>query len=170
MRLLIVISLLLISGCTTTSISSGFDDSRNESLAAQRVEAAHPELKDANIEFTSFNGEVLITGQVPAANLIPMVTSEVQALRNVKKVHNELVVAGQTSLLSKTNDSWITTKVKTAFSTDDTADATRIKVVTENSTVFLMGLVTRAEAEQAVALTRDIQGVQKIVKLFEYIN
>jgi osmotically-inducible protein OsmY len=91
-------------------------------------------------------------------------------MRNARKVYNELIVAGKTSLLSRTNDSWLTTKVKSAFSTAEFSDATRIKVVTENGVVFLMGLLTREEADEAANIAREIQGVQKVVKVFEYIN
>ena len=83
---------------------------------------------------------------------------------------NELSVAGKTSIISRTNDSWLTTKVKSSLGTAETTDAGRIKVVTENEVVYLMGLVTRAEADAAVEVTQGVQGVQKIVKLFEYIN
>ncbi len=99
-----------------------------------------------------------------------MATAQVEPLRNVRKVHNELTVAGKTTLLSRTNDSWLTTKVKSALSAAESTDATRIKVVTENGVVYLMGLLTRAEADAAVDIARDIQGIQKIVKVFEYIN
>jgi osmotically-inducible protein OsmY len=164
------LALFLTTSCTVTSVGEAFDDSRNESLAEKRVRDANPGLADANISVTSFDGIVLITGQVSSADLIPIATAQVEPLRNVRKVHNELTVAGETSLLSRTNDSWLTTKVKSALAASESSDATRIKVVTENGVVYLMGLVTRVEADAAVGITRDIQGVQKIVKVFEYIN
>ncbi len=166
----LLMCVLLLSGCTTKSPSKAFDDSRNESLASKRIQNANPALKDANISVTSFDGIVLITGQVPSADLIPIATAEVEPLRNVRKVHNELQVAGKTSMLSRTNDSWLTTKVKSSLAANEDTDATRIKVVTENSVVYLLGRLTRAEADAAVTVTRDVQGVQKIVKVFEYIN
>ena len=171
MRLIAIFtSLLLFSACTTTSISSAFDDSRNESLAKKRIEDAHPGFRGSNFSITSFNGMVLITGQVPSADLIPIATAEVEPLRNVRKVFNELNVAGPTSVISRTNDSWLTTKTKSALSTSDRTDASRVKVVTENGVVYLMGLLTQTEADATVEITRSVQGVQKIVKLFEYIN
>ena len=167
---ILILTLFLTTSCTVNSVGEAFDDSRNESLAKKRVQDAHPGLADANISVTSFDGIVLLTGQVSSANLIPIAAAQVEPLRNVRKVHNELTVAGVTSLLSRTNDGWLTTKVKSALSATESADAARIKVVTENGVVYLMGLLTRAEADAAVNITRDIQGVQKIVKLFEYIN
>ena len=170
MRITITVLLFFLSACTTTSVGTAFDDTRNETLAKQRINDAHPALADAHINVTSFSGVVLLTGQVPSQDLISLATSAVEPLRNVKRVHNELVVAGKTSFLSRTNDSWLTTKIKSALSASEDNDATRIKVVTENGVVYLMGLLTRAEADAAVELTRNIQGVQKIVKIFDYIN
>lgn len=170
MRITIVLLFLFLSACTTTSVGTAFDDTRNEALAKQRIKDAHPGLADSHISITSFSGIVLLTGQVPSQDLIGLATSAVEPLRNVKRVHNELVVAGETSFLSKTNDSWITTKVKSALTTSEDTDATRVKVVTENGVVYMMGLLTRAEADAVVELTRNIQGVQKIVKVFDYIN
>ena len=174
MRLIYTTILLIftigLSSCTTTSVGEAFDDTRNESLAKQRIRESHPGFADAHISVTSFGGIVLLTGQVASADLIPIATSAVEPLRNVRRVHNELQVAGATSFLSKTNDSWLTTKVKSALSTSEDSDANRIKVVTENGVVYMMGLVTRAEADAAVNTTREIQGIQKIVKVFDYIN
>jgi osmotically-inducible protein OsmY len=160
----------LMSSCTSTSLTGAFDDQRNESLARKMIEQANPAIRDANINITSFDGIVLVTGQVPSADLIQIVASEIEPLRNVRKLHNELVVAGNTSLISRTNDSWLTTKVKSALSSNPDTEANRIKVVTENEVVYLMGLLTRAEADAAVEVARNVQGIQKIVKLFEYIN
>ena len=171
MRILSLIFLLLaISSCATTSVSEAFDDSRNASLAKKLIKASHPSYIDTNFEVTSFNGIVLITGQVPSTTMILVATREVERLRNVRKVHNELTVAGPTSMISRTNDSWLTTKIKSALVATEDTDASRIKVVTENGVVFMMGLLTRAEADAAVDITRQIQGVQKVVKLFEYMN
>ena len=72
--------------------------------------------------------------------------------------------------MARTNDTWLTTKVKTALLVDDEAESIRVKVVTANSTVYLMGLLTREEAEAAVTRAREVFGIQKIVKVFEYIN
>ena len=168
--LVLILALFLTTSCTVNSVSEAFDDSRNESLAKKRIKNVNPGLADANINVTSFDGIVLLTGQVSSADLIPIASAQVEPLRNVRKVHNELTVAGKTTLLSRTNDSWLTTKLKSALSAAESSDATRIKVVTENGVVYLMGLLTRAEADAAGDIARDIQGVQKIVKVFEYIN
>lgn len=171
MRQIVVIALIvLLSACNTTSLSERFSDSRNESLIRKMIEGANPALADANITVTSFGGVVLLTGQVSSADLIPEVTQLIEPLRNVSKIHNELQVAGPTSLISRTNDAWLSTKMKTALSASEDIDATRVKVVTENQTAYLLGLVSRAEADQIVEAARNVQGIQKIVKLFDYMN
>ena len=167
---ILTLALFLTTSCTVNTVGEAFDDSRNESLAKKRVRDANLGLAEANISVASFDGILLLTGQVSSADLIPIASAQVVQLRNVRKFHNELTVAGKTSLLSRTNDSWLTTKVKSALSTAESFDTTRIKVVTENAEVYLMGLLTRAEADAAANIARDIQGVQKVVKIFEYIN
>jgi osmotically-inducible protein OsmY len=167
---ILTLALFLTTSCTVNSVGEAFDDARNESLARKRVKNAKPGLAEANISVTSFHGILLLTGQVSSADLIPIASARVKPLRNVRKLYNELTVAGTTSLLSRTNDSWLTTKVKSALSTAESSDKTRIKVVTENAVVYLMGLVTRSEADAAADTARQIQGVQKVVKIFEYIN
>jgi osmotically-inducible protein OsmY len=94
----------------------------------------------------------------------------VHDLRGVRKVHNELQISGPTSMVSRSNDAWLVTKIKTAMFVNDETDALRIKVVTENGVVYLLGLLTRDEADKAVEVSRSVYGVQKIVKVFEYIN
>ena len=167
---ILTLALFLATSCTVNSVGEAFDDSRNESLARKRVQDANPGLAEANISVASFDGILLLTGQVSSADLIPIASAQVEPLRNVRKVHNELTVAGKTSLLSRTNDRWLTTKVKSALSTADFSDTTRIKVVTENAVVYLMGLLTRAEADAAANIARDVKGVQKVITVFEYIN
>ncbi|MBD3649151.1 MAG: BON domain-containing protein [Pseudomonadales bacterium] len=152
------------------TLGTRIDDRRTESLATKNIRKAHPELENAHFNVTSFNGVVLITGQVPSEEAKEIAGETAGSLRNVKTVHNELKIAGPTSMVARTNDNWLTTKVKSVMAFSDQADAGRIKVVTEDGVVYLMGLVTRGEAEAAVKLTRDIYGVQKIVKVFEYIN
>ena len=91
----LILALFLATSCTVNSVGEAFDDSRNESLAKKRVGNANPGFADANINVTSFDGIVLLTGQVSSADLIPMATAQVEPLRNVRKVHNELTVAGE---------------------------------------------------------------------------
>jgi len=180
-RHLFFFMLILLQGCATTGIGvdedlgkrttgTKWDDQMVESRGKTNIRAAHPELENAHINITSFNGVVLITGQVPSTEAKTAATEAVSGLRKVQLVHNELEIAGPISFMARTNDTWLTTKVKTALLIDDDAESIRVKVVTANSTVYLMGLLTREEAEAAVTRAREVFGIQKIVKVFEYIN
>ncbi|MNN09215.1 Osmotically-inducible protein Y precursor [compost metagenome] len=85
-------------------------------------------------------------------------------------MHNELQVMQPSSILARNNDAWLTTKIKTQMLTDNAVPSSRIKVITENGIVYLLGLVTQQEANSATAVVQGVSGVQKIVKLFEYID
>lgn len=126
--------------------------------------------EQAHLNVTSVNNIVLLTGETPNEALRQRAAQLVSNLPKVRKVHNEIVVAAPSSVLSRTGDTWITGKVKTQLLNADTASATRIKVVTENGVVYLMGLVTRQEADAATEVTRRVNGVQRVVKIFEYVD
>ncbi len=152
------------------TLGTVWDDQMIESRGKAIIRAATPELKEAHLGVTSFNGQVLLTGQVSSEEEKQAAGAAIKDLRKVRTVHNELEIAGPTSLVARTNDSWLTTKVKTALFTNEDTDAGRVKVVTENGVVYLMGLLSKAESEATVEKTRQVFGVQKIVKVFEYID
>ncbi len=132
-----------------------------------------PELsKQAHINITSFNGIVLLSGEAPTSALRERAGEIARKTRKVRRVHNEIQIAAPSSMMTRSSDSWITTKVKSVMlgAAGDGIDPTRIKVVTENGTVFLMGLVTHGEADAATEKARQVKGVQRIVKLFEYLD
>lgn len=88
----------------------------------------------------------------------------------MKKVYNELQVQQPASLLARSNDSLLTTKIKTQMLADSSVPSARVKVVTENGIVYLLGLVTREEANAATRVVQSVSGVQRVVRLFEYTN
>ena len=128
--------------------------------------------RQTHINVTSFNGIVLLTGEAPTDSLRSRVGNIARNSEKVRRVHNEIVIAAPSSMMTRSSDSWITTKVKTALLGvgEEGFDATRVKVVTENGTVYLLGLVTQREASAATEQARQIGGVQRIVKLFEYLD
>jgi osmotically-inducible protein OsmY len=146
------------------------DDNRIETTITVNLRKASPELRASHINVVSFNGVVLLVGQVQSPEDRETAAQVAHAVQNVRQVHNELTVSGAISLLARTNDSWLTTKIKTKFLFNSQLDADRIKVVTEAGTVFLLGLVTREEADRAVEVARNTRGIQKIVRVFEYIE
>jgi osmotically-inducible protein OsmY len=155
----------------TRTFGSKIDDSLIETKAAVNIAKASPDLdQNSHIVVTSYNGIVLLAGQTPRADLKALAEKEASAVQRVKKVNNELQVLEPSSLLARNNDAWLTTKIKSQMLTDSAIPGSRIKVVTENGIVYLLGLVTQQEATRATNLVQGVSGVQKIVKLFEYID
>ena len=167
--------LAALTGCSNykadkDSEYSQLDDSRNEILAVKNIQASHPELAEAHINATGFQGSILITGQVNSQELATIAEKTVERMRNVRRVYNELAVSGTTSIISRTNDVWLTSKVNASLQSNEDLDSSRIKVTTENGVVYLMGAISRQEADMAVESVQDVVGVQKIVKVFNYLN
>jgi len=123
-----------------------------------------------HVNATSYNRSVLLSGEVPNETVKADIGKLVFGIENVRNVNNELIVAGLSSLTSRSSDGLITSNVKIGFVRDERLTAEHVKVVTENGTVFLMGLVTRAEADAATGIASSTSGVQRVVKLFEYLD
>ncbi|HSG87735.1 MAG TPA: BON domain-containing protein [Pseudomonadales bacterium] len=155
---------------TDRTMGTLIDDEVLESFAAVNLRKAAPGLAESHLDVTSFNGVVLLTGQVRAEALRRQAEEVVLGLKNVRRVYNELEVAGPTSFLTRSSDTWITGKVKSLLVASDAVPGSDIKVVTENGIVYLMGLVTRADADAAAERTRNIGGVRKVVRIFEYVD
>jgi osmotically-inducible protein OsmY len=122
----------------------------------------------AHINITSFNRNVLLTGEVADAASRDEVEKIVRGVPNVRGITNDLQVGPLASLSSRANDAGITGKVKARFVDAGKFNAVHVKVVTEASVVFLLGIVTEAEANDAVEVARTTGGVRKVVKVFEY--
>jgi len=132
-----------------------------------------PLSSQSHLSVVSVNGVVLLVGQTPTEALRQQATTLAQGVKNVRIVHNELSIAAPNSYVTRTSDSYITSKVKTSLfkvKGHDDFDPTRVKVVTENGTVYLMGILYRSEAEDASKQASRVGGVQKVVKLFEYLD
>jgi len=125
----------------------------------------------SHVNATSYNRRVLLTGEVPTEEMKAQVEKAVRGVLNVRDVVNELRVAGASSLASRGNDALITSNVKALMvNNGGRFSPTHIKVLTEAGTVYLMGLVTPAEADAAVEVARGASGVSRVVKVFEYTN
>jgi osmotically-inducible protein OsmY len=119
---------------------------------------------------TSFNRNVLITGEAFNQESKDKATAIVKNIDNVRSVTNEVIIAGKSTLTGRSNDTYITSKVKARMLSENRFPANYVKVVTENSTVYLMGLVTHQEADDATEIARGTEGVEKVVKVFEYMD
>lgn len=123
-----------------------------------------------HINLTSYNRTVLMTGEVPTEAAKQEAEKIVRGVANVSNVVNELAVAGNSAYTSRSNDSYLTSKVKVRFVDQGKFQVNHVKVVTENNVVYLLGLVTRKEADSAAEIARTTSGVQKVVKVFEYLD
>ncbi|HTT09132.1 MAG TPA: BON domain-containing protein [Gammaproteobacteria bacterium] len=122
----------------------------------------------AHINVTSYNNIVLVTGETPTAELHDEVVNIVKNISKVRKVYDELAIAAPSSLTSRSSDTLLTGKVKAQIFGMKDFDPTRVKVVTERGIVYLLGLITKADGDRVTDVARQVGGVQKVVKLFEY--
>jgi len=152
------------------TMGAKLNDNEIETAAKVNIKKADPELEHAHINIDSFNGIVLLTGQVPSDELRNLVADTVYKLNPVREIHNELVVSDPTGFAVRSQDTWISTKIKAQLLADSETQSRRIHFITENQTVFLMGIVTRAEADRIVNMVSHTADVQKVVKVFEYID
>ena len=125
-------------------------------------------ISDTNVSVTIWNAVVLLTGEVPDQQAIDRSLEIAKSHHYTRQVVNRIELAGRTNMASRINDSWLTGRVKTALVVSGTVDPTRFKVVTERANVYLMGLVTSAEATEAVMIVRSVPGVVRVIKVFEY--
>lgn len=144
------------------------DDSKIEFNAADLIDKQIKSVMHVNV--TSFNRNVLISGEVPDESIKAEIGAIVSGIEKVREVNNELAVSASSSFVSRSNDGLITSNLKLRFMNDNLFRSEHIKVVTENGTVYLLGIVNHAEAEAAIELASTTQGVQRVVKMFEYLD
>jgi osmotically-inducible protein OsmY len=122
-----------------------------------------------HVNVTSYNGVVLLCGEAPEQGIKDTLAEITRTTDRVRRVHNEVVIGPDTPLTERTNDTYITSKVKARFVEQTAFSATHVKVVTERSVVYLMGLVRKDEGDAAGRVASTTSGVVRVVKLFEYI-
>jgi osmotically-inducible protein OsmY len=146
------------------------EDGNIETKATVNIHAADEAFHDAHLVVVSYNGYVLLAGQINSEHLKVIATDVTRDVRGVRRIYNELEIAAPSSAMTRSSDAWITTKVKSWLLGAKDIEASRIKVVTENGVVYLMGLVAKAESERIAEATSSISGVQRVVRLFELID
>lgn len=142
----------------------------DQGIELKAVNRIGDKFKDTHFNVTSYNRMVLLTGEVADEATRTEMAKIVRAVENVRGVYNELVIAGNSALSSRANDSYLTSKVKARFLDQQKFNPLHVKVVTESNVVYLLGMVKRKEAEDAVEIARTTGGVQKVVRLFEYLD
>jgi osmotically-inducible protein OsmY len=184
--LLIILLLTQLQGCGSllaTLESDSIEDDPGERTFYQRLadesietkaivnlHAADDRYDQAHLVVQSYNGYVLIAGQVPEESLRQKANDVIREIRDVRRIYNELEVAAASSAMTRASDSWISSKVKTVLLASSDTPGLRVKVITEDGVVFLLGLVTREEADRIAAEAAEISGVQRVVRLFELID
>lgn len=153
-----------------TSIGTDLDDWQMDTLIGVNIKKAHPGLEHAHINIHTYNKVVLLTGEVPSAELRTIAGDTARNFRGVRQAYNELTIQGSSSLLARTNDTWLTTKVKSKLLAYKDIKGRQVKVVTENGIVYLMGIVTRADSDRIASTASQTAGVRKVVKVFEYLD
>jgi len=146
------------------------EDESIETKAKVNINAASAGYEAAHLSIVSFNGFVLLAGQVPSEDLKTLATEVVRKIDGVRRIYNELEIGPETSAGTRTNDAWITTQVKTKLLASSDTPGSRVKVVTENSVVYLMGLLTTEEADRVALEAAEVNSASRVVKLFEIIS
>ncbi|GMU47369.1 MAG: BON domain-containing protein [Pseudomonadales bacterium] len=178
--------LVLLSGCASTlskvtdkpfqesqaqpTIGTSVDDLKMETLIAANIKKAHPQLDSAHVNVHSFNRVVLLTGEVPNEEMKNLAGDTARAYRGAREVYNELQVRTNTGMLARSNDSWLATKVRTRLVAEKNLNTRGIEVIVEDSVVYLMGKTTRRDANLMATIASRIGGVQRVVKVFEYLD
>jgi len=184
--LTILVALLGLQGCAAvavtgaaTGVSAAYDRRttgtiiEDEAIELKAVKGffEDKEIRDqAHLNVTSYNTRVLVSGEAPTEELRSRAIDIVRNIDKVSHVYNEVAIAAPSSLMTRSSDSVITSKVKTKLLASEQISGVNVKVVTENGVVFLMGIAPRAEADLATDIARQTGGVQKVVKLFEYLD
>ena len=179
-------TLILLSGCATAlnkmtdkpfqqdpakpSIGTTVDDMKMDTLIAVNIKKAHPQLEAAHVNVNSFNRAVLLTGEVPSEQLKTLAGETARSYHGTREVYNELQVRNNSGMLARTNGRWLATKVRTRLIAEKDLDTSGIEVVVEDSVVYLLGKTSRREANRIATIASRIGGVQRVVKVFEYID
>lgn len=172
---------VVVGGAAATTVSLAHDRRtagsvvEDNAIKARVVSALNDDSeleRNSHINVSVFNGWVLLSGETPTEAFRSRAGDIARKQEKVRRLYNELTIAAPSSMMTRSSDTWITTKVKSSLVGLDIEgfDPTRVKVVTENGTVFLLGLVYHAEANAAVAAAQKVSGVQRVVKLFEYLD
>jgi osmotically-inducible protein OsmY len=177
---------LSLSGCGSLLSSmqlDSIDDHPKERTVAQVIEDNNIETKitvnmhaeneayaDSHLIIVSYNGYVLLAGQVNDEPLKAGATEVARKVKGVRRIYNELEIGPTTSALQRSMDTWITGRIKTELVADSKIEGTRIKVVTENGVVYLMGIVSPEEADLISGVAANVTGVHRVVRLFEPVH
>ena len=176
---------IMLSGCTTLLVAGAvittvdvlhdrrtvgeyIDDGAIE-LTAKNIVISNAEYRKAShLKPISWNGILLVSGEVTDETIKQEIIEKYTNIQGVRQVVDETEITDRSKFLTRTNDSWITSQVKSRLVLKTGLKANRVKVTTTRGSVFLMGIVTKEEAEKATAVAQVVRGVKRVVKVFEY--
>ena len=190
LKLLAVVFFLLplpfLAGCalvaaTGAAAGTGVAIAEDRRSAGAMVQDESVELKSnrrikekfgrkVHVEVTSFNRDVLLTGEAASATVKNEIEDIVRAVEGVRDVTNEITIGKVRPFTARSYDALITSKVKARFVNEGIFQASHVKVVTEDGVVYLLGMVDREEAQNAVNIAKDTGGVRKVVRVFKYLD
>lgn len=150
------------------TIQNAFEDTDLSNKIVDKYRLIPALYSESHIEVTVFHRIVLLSGETPNAAWKQQAEEVAGSVPGVARIYNQISIQGPTSTLTRTSDSWITTKIKSQMLATEDLKSSSIKVVTENGVVFLMGIVSQKQADIAVDIARQVSGVQKVVKIFQY--
>lgn len=150
------------------SIAKILQDQDIANTVTERINGIPGLKQSSHVNVTSFNYIVLLTGETVTPEMRQKAEDAAKTVPEAKRIYNEITIKGATSSLSRASDTWITTKIKTQLVATKDLKSGNIKVVTESGAVYLMGIVTHEQADIAVDIARQVEGVQKVVKIFQY--
>jgi osmotically-inducible protein OsmY len=167
---------MLVTGAAATAISindrrstgTQADDETSEWKGSNRLPAKYRDV--AHVNFTAYNRILLVSGEAPDEDARQAIGAMAEKIEGIRKLHNELVIGPAASLSSRTNDAFVSSKFKARLLESNQLSANHIKPITENGTLFVMGMVNEREAKVAIAIARTTDGVRKVVNLLEIIS
>ena len=178
--------ILVLGGCTSIvnevtkepiqpdesgrTLGADIDDPKMRTFIGVNIKKADPQLKKSHINVSVFNSLVLLTGEVSSAEMKSLAGDVAREYRGVRQVYNELQIRGKTSIVSRTNDTIISGKIKSKLAFNKEVDYSDLILITEDSVVYLVGTVTKATGDLAADVARNTSGVRKVVKCLEYVT
>lgn len=155
---------------TKRSFGEYWDDKQLRTIVAVNLRKANPEFDKLNVNVYTYNSVVLLTGEVPSAELRDLAGETARKINRVRQVYNEIQLGTKRGFLDNAEDSLLGTKIKSKLFAYKDIDSSRVNVIVEDNVVYLMGLLSRAQTEKITDVVRKEKGVKKVVRAIEYID
>jgi len=186
MRLLqftvILFTLVFTTACVSTALNAAglvydhhevkqrFDDQYIKLQAQEDINAIPPLYKNSHIVIASFNNDLLLAGQTPTQELRKQALEAVTKVPGINNIYDGITISKPISRIQELKDAWITTKIKTKIIASSNLDPDKVKIITENGTVYLMGFVRIRNADEYINIAKNTQGIRKVVSMLHYLE